>query len=178
MKCHHFDFFQSNQDLLYCQGPVRVKFYLFYMYSGVRVIWENRAQITQYMCRDTQKVIHIRKLQILALTETLLEFQGHLGVTLNLFRVFGGINETFMKLGTSALFFIDLSIFIVLTYGKLKFAIQNGNNGLYWSVGSRDIAKYLLQNQSWKPKNGRFCSHIFEVLYRENLPKKHPFFKL
>ena len=100
------------------------------------------------MCRDTQKVIHIRKLQILALTETLLEFQGHLGVTLNLFRVFGGINETFMKLGTSALFFTDLSIFIVLTYGKLNFAIQNENKELYWSVGSRDIAKYLLQNQS------------------------------
>ena len=53
----------SNEALLYFQGPLWVKLYLFHRYSGIGAIWGNWAQIPQIMYRNTWKVI--QSLQLL-----------------------------------------------------------------------------------------------------------------
>ena len=41
-------YFTLNYLLLQCLGPLRVELYLFYRYLGIRAIWGNWAQITQF----------------------------------------------------------------------------------------------------------------------------------
>ena len=83
-----------------------------------------------------------------------------------------------METGPSALIFLKLSIFIILTYGVLDFISRKGSFNSFGQVVPEILLNNYLESNLENPEIRFFVLTFWFFMRRKSSPKNHLFFEL